>query len=240
MEKQRLLTFISKYHLGGSVESVKIEVEDNTLQTRFISDDKSLLGIVRMKNFEFDDADLPIFDTSKLIKMLGVLDEEITFDTKGDQKRLSSMIFTDNKTKANYMLADEAVIPKAPKLKTLPEWNIEINFDKPFMDRFIRSKKALPGVANFTLVSDGGKVQIVIGYKKINSNSLTIETDAEYEGHLDPISFSADYLKDILNANDGAAEATLRVSTEGLAYISFDIDDYLSDYYLVEQQDNGN
>lgn len=238
MEKERFLTFVSKYHLGGSVESVKVTVEDNILKTTFISDDKSLLGMVEMKDFEFKDIELGVYDTSKLIKMLSVLDNDIEFNTKGDSKKLTSIVFSDKRTKANYMLADMVVIPKVPALKKLPEWDIEIEFDKPFIDRYIRSKNALSGVPNFTLTSSNdGTVNIVIGHKNINSNRLTLETDVKVEEHLSPISFSADYLKDILNANKGAATATLKVSTQGLAHISFEIDDFKSDYYLVEQQD---
>ena len=44
MNKIVLDTFIQKYNLGGNVNSVKWESSGDTLSTRFISPDKSLLG----------------------------------------------------------------------------------------------------------------------------------------------------------------------------------------------------
>ena len=45
MNKQKLVKFIDKYNLGGLVNSAILSFKDNTLNTRFTSGDKSLLGI---------------------------------------------------------------------------------------------------------------------------------------------------------------------------------------------------
>ena len=52
MEKQSLNRFVSKYNLAGLVESVKWESKEGSLTTSFISDDKSVLGSVTMKEFD--------------------------------------------------------------------------------------------------------------------------------------------------------------------------------------------
>lgn len=237
MKKERFIRFVNKYNLAGSVESVKLDVIDNTLQTTFISDDKSLLGVVSMDNFEFKDVELGVYDTSKLTKMLSVLDDEVEFDVKGSSDKLTSIKFKDSKTVANYMLADMAVIPKTPDLKKLPEWDVIIKFDKPFIDRFIRAKNALSDEKNFTLLSeDDGTVKIILGHSNMNTNRITLETETDIDFELNPISFSADYLKEVLSANKEAKEATLEVSSQGLAHISFSMDDFKSEYFLVEQQ----
>ncbi len=56
MEKQKLNRFVSKYNLAGLVESVKWESKDGSLNTSFISDDKSVLGSVTLKEFESTNA----------------------------------------------------------------------------------------------------------------------------------------------------------------------------------------
>jgi hypothetical protein len=43
-------------------------------------------------------------------------------------------------------------------------------------------------------------------------------------------------LKEILVANKEAKDATLKISSDGLAHISFEVDGYKSDYYLVQIQ----
>ena len=66
MEKQKLNRFVQKYTLAGLVESVKWESKDGSLTTSFISDDKSVLGSVSMKEFDGSNATLGVYDTTKL------------------------------------------------------------------------------------------------------------------------------------------------------------------------------
>ena len=58
MDKNRLSRFISKYNLAGLVESVSWKAENKTLTTRFISDDKTVLGSVSVVDFDFEDSAL--------------------------------------------------------------------------------------------------------------------------------------------------------------------------------------
>ena len=44
MQKSKLDRFIQKYNLGGNVNSVKWKSNSDSLSTRFITPDKSLLG----------------------------------------------------------------------------------------------------------------------------------------------------------------------------------------------------
>ena len=46
MEKQKLNGFISRYNLGGEVESVMVNSTDGSVSVKMISDDKTLLGDV--------------------------------------------------------------------------------------------------------------------------------------------------------------------------------------------------
>ena len=46
MEKQKLNGFISRYNLGGEVESVMLNSTDGSVSVKMISDDKTLLGDV--------------------------------------------------------------------------------------------------------------------------------------------------------------------------------------------------
>jgi hypothetical protein len=75
-----------------------------------------------------------------------------------------------------------------------------------------------------------------LGFSNINTNRISIDVDCECEGDINPISFSATYLKEILVANKEASDATLSISTQGLSHIHFEVGKYTSDYYLVELQ----
>ncbi len=234
MEKGKLNRFVQKYNLAGLVESVKWETKDNSLTTSFISDDKSVLGKVTLNEFNFNDATFGVYDTSKLTKMLGVLGETVDFEISDVDGKPVSLKFKDGSTSVNYMLADLSVIPNVPDLKKLPDFNIKIKLDENFISKFIRAKSALADENNFTFVVKNGKAQIVLGHSNINTNRISIDVEGEISGDVEPISFSATYLKEILVANKEAKDATLNISSQGLSHIHFEAGEYTSDYYLVE------
>ena len=236
MEKQKLNRFISKYNLAGLVESVKWESKDGSLTTSFISDDKSVLGSVTMKDFEGDNADFGVYDTTKLSKMLSVLGNDVDFSISDIDGKSVSLKFKDKSTSVNYMLADLSVIPNVPDLKQLPDFNSEIKLDSSFISTFIKEKCASQDENNFTFICKDNKGTIVLGYSNINTNRINIDVDCTCDGDIKPISFSATYLKEILVANKEATDATLKISSQGLSHISFSIDNYESNYYLVEVQ----
>lgn len=236
MQKQQLNRFIQKYNLAGLVESVKWESLDNDLKTSFISDDKSVLGSVEMKDFKQPDSIFGVYDTTKLTKMLGVLGADIDFEITEVDGNSVSLQFKDGTTSINYMLANLSVIPAVPDLKQLPDFDIKLKLDQNFISKFIRAKGALPDENTFTFLSKNGKSQIILGYSNINSNRISIDVQREGTDNVKPISFSATYLKEILVANKEANDATLNISTQGLAHIHFEVDKYTTNYYLVEIQ----
>jgi len=236
MEKQSLNRFVSKYNLAGLVESVKWESKEGSLTTSFISDDKSVLGNVTMKEFDSSDTAFGVYDTTKLTKMLSVLGDDVDFSINDVDGKAVSLKFKDGSTSVNYMLADLSVIPNVPDLKQLPDFNVEIKLDSTFISKFIKAKGALADENNFTFTCKDGSGQIILGYSNINTNRINIDVDCVCEKDIEPISFSANFLKEILVANKEATDATLKISSQGLAHISFSIDNYESNYYLVEIQ----
>jgi len=235
MEKQSLNRFVSKYNLAGLVESVKWESKEGSLTTSFISDDKSVLGSVSMKEFDGNDTSFGVYDTTKLTKMLSVLGDDVEFSINDIDSKPVSLKFKDGSTSVNYMLADLSVIPNVPDLKQLPPFNVEIKLDSNFISKFIKAKGALDE-NNFTFTCKDGKGQIILGFSNINTNRINIDVDCVCDGDIEPISFSATYLKEILVANKEATDATLKISSQGLSHIHFEIDNYESNYYLVEIQ----
>ena len=104
MEKQSLNRFVSKYNLAGLVESVKWESKDGSLTTSFISDDKSVLGSVTMKDFDSTDATFGVYDTTKLTKMLSVLGDDIEFSINDIDGKSVSLKFKDGSFWSNKFM----------------------------------------------------------------------------------------------------------------------------------------
>ena len=75
MHKQKLVRFINKYYLNGTVNSVILNSKSSKLAARFISGDKTLLGELEMDKWQFEDSEVGIYSTEQLLKLLSVLDD---------------------------------------------------------------------------------------------------------------------------------------------------------------------
>ena len=239
MEKSKLLNFISKYHLGKLIQSVAWNMNGG-LSTRFISDDKCVVGEVKLKSFQGDSWKFGVYNTDLLVSLLGVLGNTVNFQVNGAGDKAFSLTIDDKSTTVNYMLADLAVIPPAPDLKELPEFELDITITKEFIDKFIKAKSALSDIEKFTVLKNDklNKYQIVLGYSNTNSNRISIDIDCTASSDIDAISFSAKYFNGILAANKDLNGGTLKVSSQGLAKVEFDIDDFEAKYYLVKLDNN--
>ena len=99
MNKSKLVSFINKYYLNGTVNSVVLNSNSNTkqLSTRFISGDKNLLGEVTMEDWDFETSEIGVYSTDQFIKLLGVLDEDIRVHlTKAGDKAISLRVTDSN------------------------------------------------------------------------------------------------------------------------------------------------
>ena len=235
MDKSKLVKFINKYYLSGNVNSVAINSDGNGLSTRFVSGDKSLLGEVKLNNYSITEADFGVYQTDALLKMLSVLDNDVSVDLVKAEEKAISLDAKDSGAKVRYMLSDLSVINTPPQLKQLPEFELLLNVDKTFISKFISGKGALPDVESFTIVS-GDKPEVVIGYSSIATNRIAVPVENQTDNTIDNISFNANLFKDVLEANKECESAVLEVSSEGLARITFNVNDYESTYYLVAVQ----
>lgn len=229
MEKLKLDGFINRYNLGGEVESVMLNSTDSDVSVKMISDDKTLLGDVTVKEKEFPTGDFGIYTTSQLKGLLSVLDSSIKVE-----ETTGAIKFSDKGTKVQYMLAAPSVIPAVPDLKALPDFDSDLTLDDEFVNKFIKSKGALADADTFTFTCKDNKGEIILGYSSINSNRISINVNCVCESDIEPIAFSAKYLKAILIANKGSNKSSLKISSKGLAHLAFEDGDYVSNYYLVE------
>ena len=237
MDKQKLTGFVEKYSLGNNIEAVKWSISNNSLQTEFISSCKTLLGVVKLNDFQMQDCELGIYNTSQLQKMLSVVGNSIDLKLKMVEERAIGLTITDNDVALNYMLADLDVIPKAPKLKATPEATTRIKITNDFIMKFIKAKNALSDAEHFTVISNT-ITQIILGHSDNNSNRININVSAESDSNMDPISFNADYLREILAANKDNEEGLMEVSADGLAVLTFKNKEYASKYYMVQTNVN--
>ena len=240
MKKQTINTFIDKYSLNGTIESVKwvVDSANKQIKTASISDDKNVLSFVVIKDSAgLNDAEIGINDTAKLKKLLSVLNDEVNISFNMREDKIVSISLTGESTDVQYVTADLSVIPKVPELKKLPPFNLEIPLTKEFVTTFVKAKNALSDVDTLTFTKDKkDKLKLVIGFSSVNSNRISIDfKPTEGKDTLGKtIHFSAKYLKEILTSNNDCENAVLKISDDGIAHVEFNNDVFNSSYYLVE------
>lgn len=240
MKKQVLNTFIDKYSLNGSIESVKwvVDNKNKQIKTSSISDDKNALSYVVIKDDAgLTDSEFGINDTTKLKKLLNVLSDEVSIEFNKRDDKIVSLSLNSEGTDVQYVTADLSVIPKVPDLKKLPPFNLEIPLTKEFVTTFVKAKSALSDVDTMTFNKDKkDKVKLTIGYSNVNSNRINIDLKpVEGKDTLSKtIHFSAKYLKEILTSNSDCENAVLKISDHGILHVEFNNDLFNSNYYLIE------
>ena len=236
MEKTKLNRFVQKYNLNGHAEQVKWTFKDNQLITDFVTEDKSLKGIIVMKNMQFDDMDIGVYDTAQLQRLLGVLEEDINVDINKIGDKAVALNIKNDTISVDFNLSDLSIIPSPQQLKNIPNFTTQIKIDNRFIETFIKGKMALPDSQTFSLISKRDVPMVIIGYAATNTNRVNIPVETTTNGLIDNISFNANLFRDVLYANKECTSATFEVSNEGLARINFKVDDYDSTYYVVATQ----
>jgi hypothetical protein len=234
MEKSKLQSFINRYYLAGNCEAVTVKANGSSVDCELIDVDQTVVGKIKWKTSPFMSGELGINHTGALTKMLSAVGEKIDINVQEAQGKNYAMKIKEGSTTMTFMLADTSVIPAVPAINTEPEYDVILDINEEFVGKFIKAKNALPDAKNFAVQVKNGKVKFIINYTTINSDNVTFEIDGG-SNEMDPICFSADKLKEVLIANRGD-NGKMYVSSQGLARIDFNGNDFDSNYWLVQLQ----
>ena len=234
MAKSKLQSFINRYYLAGNCEAVTVKSNGESVNCELIDTDQTVVGKVKWKTDPFMSGELGINHTGALTKMLSAVGEKININVQEAQGKNYAMKIKEGSTTMTFMLADTSVIPAVPSINSEPNYNVVIDINEEFINKFIKAKNALPDAKNFAVQVKNNKIKFIINYTTINSDNVTFEIDGGSE-EMDPICFSADKLKEILTANKGD-KGVMSVSADGLANIDFTGSDFDSTYWLVQLQ----
>ena len=246
MQKSSIETFIQKYTLGGAINSVTLDSTNGALSVSGVTSDMQAMAFVKSDNLSLPNGRYSIYDTSQLRSLLGVFGQSdninVNVETSQDVPVALQMDDSPFHTKVKFVLSDPQVIPEAPTITTLPNFDLTIPFDEEFMSRFIKATSALSDVDTFTIISkeqqsDGyttnHDTKLVIGYTDMNTTRISLGVEST-GGLAEKLTFSAKYLKDIFLANKEAKVGNIEVSSGGLPSIKFDDGGFVSEYYLVK------
>ena len=239
MNKQTLTSVVDKYHLNGIVESVKWDIKDKNITVDFITPLKNLVGKVTSPNFDLEDTQLGIYNTSQFYKLVKIMDHTIVLGVnKSPNKIPIELTLQDNQYDLNYYLSDLMLIETVPTINEPDSYDADINIDSEFINRFANAKKALGDIKQFTVKTELNKdniteLLITLGDGSGYANKIKFKIACESLFGLDETPFPADVMMEVLKANEDADSGTINISQEGLMKISFKEDSIESVYYLV-------
>jgi hypothetical protein len=237
--KEKLLNFIPQYYLGGKVEHVIWVCSDNNISVDFVNDSKTLVGKINVLDIDIEEGKYGVFNTSQLIKMLGILDNEILIEIIKQNNVAHKFKFSDQTTDILFSLADQSVISKAPEVK-IDEYDIYCNLEKDFFIKFIRSKDSLTESSLVTFdtkkVVGSDTLFITLGNNNIGSNRISLTMDAKINQNVpSPIPFNSENIKEILKTNKDSDEAVLSLNNKGLLKFHFKKENTTSTYYISRE-----
>jgi len=238
MNKQIITSVLDKYYLNGTVEAVKWVVKDKSITVDFITPMKNLVGKVISPNFDLEDSEVGIYNTSQFYKLVKIMNDTVVLKlNKSERGTPLELTLADNQYDLNYYLSDLNLIETVPSINEPADYDAELNIDNEFISKFINAKKALGDISVFNVQSEvnDGKMELLVtlGAGGGFANKIKFKTPCEALFGLDKLPFPADVMNEILKANEDATEGKIQISQEGLMKLSFKEDNIESIYYLV-------
>jgi len=97
IKKDTLNSIIKKYNLNDLVENAKWCIKDKSVFISFLSTEtKSLVGTRSCPNIDIKDIEVGIYDTSKLLKLLKIMDHNIEIDVYSEMNTPIKLLLSDN------------------------------------------------------------------------------------------------------------------------------------------------
>lgn len=237
MKKLYLEDVIEKYYLNGLVERIKIEVVDKTLTTKFISSQKNLVGTLYAPDIELDDCEFGIYDTTQLLKLIGITDHFLTIEVEKQGKIANKLLIADNEYNLEYALADIMLTPSVPSIDE-PEYQLVADLTMDFVIKFLKASKAL-GTEVFaaeqsTDIDNKPAIKFTLGGTEGHTNKINFTIPTTLSGVPGAvIKFPITEFSAILSANKEFEKGTLSINEDGLLKIEFNNKEGVKTLYLL-------
>ena len=240
ISKNQLTSIISKYYLNGLNNQVKWRINDNQL-TIYAGEAGRVCKIVH-KNFPLEDAELGVFDTHKLSKLISITNGDLMVSLEKIKAIYTKIHIQDSNFDLTYSLADTLILGKNTYYQDPDEgYEIELNLSPEDIDHLIKAKNALSDINNMLITTtidfDGNPIcEFIFGDNTGFSNKITYQLNGTITDNSISIPFDSDIFKDILNSNKDQSLSTLKLSKQGILKLNFSSENIYSEYYVARNE----
>ena len=241
INKSTLQSVITKYYLNGLNNQVKWRIKDKELV--IYAGEKGRVCRVQLNDFDFEDAELGIFDTNKLNKLISITNGDLLISPEKIKAVYSKIHISDSNYDLTYSLADTLILGKVPYYNDPEQYEVELDLTNEDIDNLIKAKNALTDVDNMLITTtknlDGSDVcEFLFGDNAGFSNKITYQMPGKIKDTNVSIPFNSNIFKDILNANKDMSYGTLKLSNLGMLKLNFYSEDpsLNSEYFVARNE----
>ena len=239
VNKSTLTSVISKYYLNGLNNQVKWRIKDNQL-TVYAGDNGRVCKVIH-NNFNLEDAELGVFDTHKLSKLISITNGDLSISLEKIKAVYTKMHIADLNFDLTYSLADILILGKNTYYEDPEDFEIQIDLTREDIDHLIKAKSALADVNNMLITTttdmDGTNIcEIIFGDNTGFSNKITYQLRGNITKGDIQIPFDSDIFKDILSANKDMEKGTLKISEVGMLKANFSTEETESEYFIARNE----
>ena len=240
ISKSQLSSVISKYYLNGLNNQVKWRIKDNILT--IYAGEAGRVCKVQLNNFPLEDAELGVFDTNKLNKLLSITNGDLIISLEKMKAIYTKMHIQDSNYDLTYSLADTLILGKNTWYEDPEDVDIDLTLEPEDVDALIKAKNALGEVDSMLITTtndfDGNSVcEFIFGDNTGFSNKITYQVNGgEIKNNTLSVPFNSDIFKDILNNNKDMDSCKLKLSNTGILKLDFTSEDINSEYFVARNE----
>lgn len=240
ISKNQLTSIISKYYLNGLNNQVKWRIKDNQL-TIYAGEAGRVCKIVH-ENFPLEDAELGVFDTHKLSKLISITNGDLMISLEKMKAIYTKIHIQDSNFDLTYSLADTLILGKNTYYDDPEEgYEIVLNLSPEDIDHLIKAKNALTDVNNMLITTtkdfDNNNVcEFIFGDSTGYSNKISYQMNGDIKETGISIPYDSDIFKDILNSNKDQISGVLSLSKLGILKLNFSSENIYSEYYIARNE----
>ena len=150
VNKNTLQSFIAKYYINGLNNQVKWRIKDNKL-TVYAGESGRVCRVI-LDNFNFEDCEIGVFDTNKLIKLIAITNGDLLLSSEKQGELHTKLNISDANYELAYALADTLIMGKTPWYSDPKEgFEISLSLGREEVDNLIKAKNALSDVDNMLI-----------------------------------------------------------------------------------------
>ena len=240
ISKSQLTSVISKYYLNGLNNQVKWRIKDKQL-TIYAGEAGRVCKVV-LNNFQIEDAEIGVFDTNKLSKLISITNGDLVLTLEKLKAIYTKLHIADENYDLTYSLADTLILGKNTYYNDPDEgYEVELDLSPEDIDHLIKAKNALSDVDNMIITTnidfDGNNIcEIIFGDNTGFSNKISYKMNGNIKDATISIPFNSDIFKDILNANKDQNQGSLKLSKSGILKFNFNSDEIESEYFVARNE----